>query len=136
MAGILGGVDYGADGLPFITSHYGYYMSSWHILLALSGQHVDVNTKIVTFDPKLKAPFKLPVLLPTVWGFIQGDVAPLNMSRPEELHVFYTLGVHFGEFEVSDLSVRDCKYGTTGGDTTLRLSVNVAAKWHCLQKSK
>ena len=131
VAGILGGVNYGADGMPFITSHYGYYMSSWHIILALSGQDVDVNEKRVAFTPKLKPPFKLPVMLPSVWGFIQSDLAPTNMSKPDELHVFYTLGVHFGEFEVVELSVGDCKYDHSNGDTPLRLYVDLAARWHC-----
>ena len=31
VAGIMGGIGYEAGGLPYFTSHYGYYMSSWHI---------------------------------------------------------------------------------------------------------
>ena len=37
----MGGLGYGAEGMPYISSHYGYYMSSWHLLFALSGQAYD-----------------------------------------------------------------------------------------------
>lgn len=131
MAGILGGLGYGADGLPHITSHYGYYMSAWHMVLALSGQYVDVNEKIVTFDPKLEPPFRLPFFIPSVWGYIQSDIAPYNMSKPEELHVFYTLGLHFGELEIGHLAVGECKFDMTN-EKVLNIGIGFAAKWHCL----
>ena len=71
VAGILGGITYGADGLPFITSHYGYFMSSWHIVMALSGQIANMTEKSLTFAPRLDPPYSLPVFLPAVWGHLQ-----------------------------------------------------------------
>ncbi len=82
-------------------------MSSWHII---SGQHVDLSEKIITFAPKLKPPFKIPFFIPTVWGYIQSDLAPLNVSRPEELYVFYTLSLNFGSVKTEFLAVGSCKF--------------------------
>ena len=57
VPGILGGIGYGADGQSFITSHYGYYMSSWHLVMGLSGQHANVTEKSLTFTPRLDPPY-------------------------------------------------------------------------------
>ncbi len=131
MAGILGGIGYGGDGLPHITSHYGYYMSSWHIIMALSGQHVDLSEKIITFAPKLKPPFKIPFLFLRCGG-ISSDLAPLNVSRPEELYVFYTLALSFGSVDTELLAVGSCKFEMAANEVTVNITAGSVAKWHCL----
>jgi non-lysosomal glucosylceramidase len=64
VAGVVGGLGYGAEGMPYITSHYGYYMSAWHLVFALSGQSFDAPSGSLAFAPKLSPPFSLPVLTP------------------------------------------------------------------------
>ena len=64
VAGVVGGLGYGAEGMPYITSHYGYYMSAWHLVFALSGQAFDAPSGSLAFAPKLPPPFSLPVLTP------------------------------------------------------------------------
>ena len=64
VAGVMGGLGYEAEGMPYITSHYGYYMSSWHLVFALSGQSFDAPSGSLAFAPKLSPPFSLPVLTP------------------------------------------------------------------------
>ncbi len=31
------------NGYPSVTSHYGYHMTVWHVLLALNGQQADLT---------------------------------------------------------------------------------------------
>ena len=64
IAALVGGVGYGADGLPHANSHYGYHLVAWHILFALSGQSYDAPTRALAFAPVLPAPYALPVLVP------------------------------------------------------------------------
>ena len=66
------------DGNPSVTSHYGYHMTSWHLVLALSGQRADFSDPAnasLTFDPRVAASsaeeeesFSLPVILPGLLG--------------------------------------------------------------------
>ncbi|KAK6180933.1 hypothetical protein SNE40_008897 [Patella caerulea] len=107
VAGVSGGLGYGADGQPYITSHYGYYMSSWHILLALSGQQADLPKGTLTFNPKNENPFNYPVLLPGVLGTIT--------SKPslDGFTITYTLSLLFGELKLQQLGVRDSYYPGT-----------------------
>jgi len=64
------GVFEGVDGQPFITSHYGFYMVMWHIPFALSGQLYSAPKKQLFFDPKFTGDYRLPVLIPNIFGFI------------------------------------------------------------------
>ena len=73
VAGINGGLGYGAEGLPYFTSHYGYFMSSWHLVMALSGQNANMTAKTLTFKPKLNLPYALPVILPGAWGQVEAS---------------------------------------------------------------
>ena len=118
VPGILGGIGYGADGQSFITSHYGYYMSSWHLVMGLSGQRANVPEKSLTFTPRLDPPYSLPVILSAVWGSLQADVNNVNAS------ISYTLSLEFGSLELSYLAVLGCKY-----PTTVKLSSSVT--WQC-----
>mgnify|MGYP001221119951 CR=1 FL=1 len=62
-----------------ITSHYGYHMTSWHVLLALSKQQADLSAagnKTLVFDPVLPCNagtpqgYQMPFLLPNVVGTV------------------------------------------------------------------
>ena len=68
---IAGGIGYSLDGQPWASSHYGYFMSSWHIIFALSGQKADLPGGTLVFDsPDLSETWSYPVLLPEVVGTI------------------------------------------------------------------
>ncbi|KAK6191696.1 hypothetical protein SNE40_003314 [Patella caerulea] len=98
VAGVSGGIGYGIGGQPLMLSHYGYYMSSWHILLALSGQEADLPSGILTFEPKIPAPFNYPVMLPGVLGTISSSVSDTNITS-------YTLTLMFGQLKLKHLGV-------------------------------
>ena len=132
VAGILGGLGYGADGLPYITSHYGYFMSSWHMVMALSGQKANVSEKSLTFDPKLdpeKDPsFVLPVLLPGVWGYLQNS----HNRTATGLTVSYSLVLHFGSLDLSRLAVADCAHP----DASINIVTHEPTSWSCSYPNK
>ena len=121
VPGILGGIGYGVSGQSFITSHYGFYMSSWHIVMGLSGQCANVTEKSLTFAPRLDPPYSLPVILPAVWGYLQADINHGDAS------VSYTVGLEFGSLELSYLAVLECKYPTSS--ITVKSSGSVT--WSC-----
>ena len=64
------GVLNGVTGMPYLTSHYGYHMTIWHLPLALSGQDADLPNGRLSFAPAIPAPYQLPLFLPGVWGTI------------------------------------------------------------------
>lgn len=81
------------DGYPTITSHYGYHMTSWHLMFAMSGQQADISRsggapRVLTFKPALEcsnAGYRLPVLLPSIVasvGCVAG-VATLNVTAAD-----------------------------------------------------
>ncbi|XP_019862650.1 PREDICTED: uncharacterized protein LOC109591341 [Amphimedon queenslandica] len=127
VVGIMGGLGYGADGMPYITSHYGYFMSSWHMVMALSGQKANMSEKSLTFDPKLDSltdpPFVLPVLLPGVWGYLQNSRYQVGTDSK----VSYSLVLHFGSLELSHLSVADCIHP----DSSINIVTQQATSWSC-----
>ena len=69
------GVLKGSTGMPYVTSHYGYHMTLWHLPLALSGQDADLPSGRLSFAPKIPAPFELPLLLPGTWGLVSATVS-------------------------------------------------------------
>ena len=126
VPGVLGGIGYTVDGSrvdgqTYFTSHYGFYMSSWHLVMGLSGQLANVTEKSLTFAPRLDPPYSLPVILPAVWGHLQADI--INNAS-----VSYTVGLEFGHLELSHLAVLGCKYPTL--PATLISSHSLT--WHCL----
>ena len=128
VVGVMGGLGYGADGLPYITSHYGYFMSSWHLVMAMSGQKADVSEKSLTFDPKFDPqkdpPFTLPVVLPGVWGYLQSS----PYLTATNLTVAYSLVLHFGSLELTHLSVANCAHS----DKFINIGTyNKLATWSC-----
>eukprot|EP01059_Diplonema_ambulator_P001585 TRINITY_DN11354_c0_g1_i1.p1 TRINITY_DN11354_c0_g1~~TRINITY_DN11354_c0_g1_i1.p1 ORF type:complete len:975 (+),score=272.70 TRINITY_DN11354_c0_g1_i1:44-2968(+) len=66
-------------GSNYLTAHYGYYMTIWHTMLAMSGQVIDVHNGTFAFSPVVSGPapaqqqpFSLPVMLPNVVGLVNG----------------------------------------------------------------
>ncbi len=71
------------DGLPTITSHYGYAYTSWHVPLALSGQSASLfpaDNASLTFDPSIETPYTLPVYLPGVLGTLTNDGSTITLT--------------------------------------------------------
>ena len=62
------------DGQPWITSHYGFAMTAWHLPYALSGQRADLPHGLLTFAPKVDTDetWALPWYLPGVLGTLNG----------------------------------------------------------------
>ena len=63
------------DGQSWITSHYGFAMTAWHLPFALSGQNANLPEGSLTFAPKVSAnsasgSWALPVFLPGIIGTI------------------------------------------------------------------
>jgi uncharacterized protein (DUF608 family) len=101
--GIYASDGYGVGGKPWITSHYGFHMVLWHLPFAFSGQYTDLSTGILSFAPKLRAPFILPVLIPNTLGSI-------SASRVSNGETFYTLSLIVGNLSLNQLAVNDVKY--------------------------
>ena len=76
VVAVAGGVGNPAQppGSPQANSHYGYHMTMWHTVGALSGQLFDAPAGNLTFAPRLAPPYTLPVLLP-------GSVLTLSQQR-------------------------------------------------------
>ena len=123
VVGLMGGLGLGVDGMPYATSHYGYFMSSWHMVMALSGQKANVSDESLTFNPKLDPPFVLPVVLPGVWGYLQNS--PYQTAT--DLKVSHTLALHFGFLELSHLSVGDCAHP----DKSIKIVAPQVISWNC-----
>ena len=127
IAGLLGGTSTSSNsGLPYITSHYGFYMTAWHIVFALSGQTANMTEGSLTFAPKVPPPFMLPVMLPGVWGYLWAQVfAP---KHPEAGYVQYTLGLNFGSIPLQSLNIGDCSAPINGSHT---LKADELMMWNC-----
>jgi hypothetical protein len=101
--GLYAGDGYGVAGKPWNTAHYGFHMVLWHLVFAFSGQYTDLSTGILSFAPKLRAPFILPVLIPNTLGSI-------SASRVSNGETFYTLSLIVGNLSLNQLAVNDVKY--------------------------
>ena len=89
------------------------------LCIALSGQDIDVNARNVTFAPKIKPPFKLPVMIPTVWGSIQSEIIGTDLQ--------YTLSLEYGELEFVTLTAGGCPY--QGNEKAV--GVGNPVQWNC-----
>ena len=100
---IAGGIGYGLDGQPWASSHYGYFMSSWHIIFALSGQKTNLPNGTLIFDsPDPSDTWSYPVLLPGVVG---------KVAQLKNTHTELTLEVFIGELTISkQLSIQNVTY--------------------------
>eukprot|EP01121_Diplochlamys_sp_Union-15-3_P001413 TRINITY_DN11225_c0_g1_i1.p1 TRINITY_DN11225_c0_g1~~TRINITY_DN11225_c0_g1_i1.p1 ORF type:complete len:429 (-),score=64.03 TRINITY_DN11225_c0_g1_i1:2-1288(-) len=81
--GLMGGIGYGIDGQPWCTSHYGFHMVLWHLPFAVSGQLYSAPAGTLSFSPKIPAPYKLPLLLPNVVGYLsrQGNTYSITVNK-------------------------------------------------------
>ena len=86
VAGVSGGLGYGAEGQSYLTSHYGYFMSSWHMVFALSGQQANLPQGTLTFNPPTtEQDWSYPILLPGVLGVVsqQGNMFMVEIKTGE-----------------------------------------------------
>ena len=82
------------SGYGTVTSHYGMHMVAWHIPIAISGQQAALHNGSLTFAPKVKPPFVLPVFMPGVLGSLSATAGGS-----------YTLALTVGELELDVLAV-------------------------------
>jgi non-lysosomal glucosylceramidase len=61
------------QGMPTVTSHYGFQLVSYWILPILAGQVVNLPAGSLTFTPALSCPLNLPMLLAGTTGTISCD---------------------------------------------------------------
>ena len=88
------------DGQSWITSHYGFAMTAWHLPYALSGQNANLPKGSLTFSPKIDttSAWTLPFFLPGVLGTIGADGGG------------YFITVMFGSLELAHLAVDGAAY--------------------------
>jgi len=64
IVGIMTPGDWGNDeniqGMPYVTSHYGFTMTDYYLLPALSGQKTDLPGGILSFEPVYACPLTCP----------------------------------------------------------------------------
>ena len=76
FAGLNSGADWGEDdsnGMPYITSHYGFTMVDFYLYGALTGQQQNLGQGVLSFDPVYPCPYTLPLLLQGVEGLLVCD---------------------------------------------------------------
>ena len=78
-------------------------MVLWHLPFAISGQDTDLSKGILSFSPKLRSPFILPVLIPNIFGSISST--PLSNGQST-----YTLTLTVGKLSLNLLAVNTVKY--------------------------
>eukprot|EP01043_Picozoa_sp_COSAG02_P048866 COSAG02_NODE_4850_length_4905_cov_6.344985_1_plen_1001_part_00 len=89
------------NGQSWITSHYGFAMTAWHLPYAISGQTADLPRGSLTFDPKLtEAMWTLPWFLPNVLGTLSktsgGYELLVKIGSLELTHLAVGSSVHRG----------------------------------------
>ena len=62
-------------GQPFITSHYGFFLTNYFLLGALAGQRTDLGAGYLSFLPLFPCPFNVPLLLAGRTGTVSCDAA-------------------------------------------------------------
>lgn len=78
LAGITTSGDWGgqhANGMPYVTSHYGFLLPDYHLLYALAGQATDLPGGTLSFAPRYACPYTLPLLLAGTTGAVACDGA-------------------------------------------------------------
>ena len=101
--GLYAGDGYGLGGKPWTTSHYGFHMVLWHLPFAFSGQYTDLSKGVLTFAPKIRSPFILPVLIPNILGSI--SATPSSQGETS-----YTLSISVGTVAINTLAVDGVQY--------------------------
>ena len=74
IVGITSPGEWGSDpriqGMPFVTSHYGFVMTDYYLITVLSGQLTNIPQGSLTFSPVYPCPFNLPLLLANTTGIV------------------------------------------------------------------
>ena len=104
--GLYSGAGYGLDGLPWCTSHYTFHMVMWHIPFALSGQYFSAPNATLTFEPRIRCPYKLPFYTPFAVGTLRGVVV---QGKHGEKKMFELLSTS-GELFLRKLEVSGVRY--------------------------
>lgn len=86
----------GWNGEPYCNSHYTRQLIMWAILLAISGEHYNANTESLVFNPKVRAPAKLPFFTPEASGFLK-----INFNNT------YKIVVLCGKLILEHLKIKD-----------------------------
>jgi hypothetical protein len=104
------------NGQSWITSHYGFAMTAWHLPFALSGQNANLPDGSLTFAPKIDVAsnWALPVFLPGVMGTINHTFATGQ----------YSLAIKFGELTLRHLAV-----GTAVHPGPVSVSAGQSVQW-------
>jgi non-lysosomal glucosylceramidase len=78
-------------GQPFVTSHYGFFLTNFFLVSALSGQVTDLagGSPQLSFAPLYACPFNVPLLLAGRTGTVSCDAAGA-----------YTVGMAFGSLQL------------------------------------
>eukprot|EP00759_Apiculatamorpha_spiralis_P003226 PhF_6_TR11553/c0_g1_i1/m.18566 len=115
-AGIIFG-NYGSvPGNAQCTSHYGYHMTLWHTMLALSGQDLSLPDGFLRFAPVTGTPFSYPVMAP---GGVVGMISQSGNT--------FTFEMLSGSLTVNELSVGGKKYPANGNPIVL--TPGTVLKW-------
>jgi len=95
--------DENLQGLPTVTSHYGFQLVSYWILPILSGQITNLPAGKLQFFPLFSCPFNLPMLMAATTGTIACDINGV-----------YNLTINFGSLSLpaNGLSVNNHTYGS------------------------
>ena len=97
----------GNEGMPYITSHYGFLLPNLYLVYAVSGQVADIPQGSLSFAPLVPAgaPFSVPLLLPGTTGTV--SCAVLGQGRYN-----YTVALAFGGLRLpgGGLSVNGAAY--------------------------
>jgi len=56
------------EGMPYVTSHYGFLLTDYFLLPGLTGQQADIASGSLMFNPLYACPYALPLLLPGTTG--------------------------------------------------------------------
>jgi len=59
------------NGDPYCNSHYARQLIFWSIPMALAGQNYSVTDQRLSFNPKIKAPYRLPFYTPQANGVLE-----------------------------------------------------------------
>ena len=79
----------GDNGQPLCTSHYGFMLTDYYLVYALSGQQTDLGSGRLAFAPLFACPFEVPLLLAGRTGTVACDAGGT-----------FTVALAFGELQL------------------------------------
>ena len=95
----------------------GMHIVAWHVPLAISGQRTELDKASLSFAPKVKTPFVLPIFMPGVLG-------TLNVTTGGQITVALTVG----ELSLEVLAV-GASAAPVEADGRIRLAVGKPVTW-------